>query len=246
MKRQREKFQCISLILFFICSFLCAPWTSVQAEGTTVLDRADSLVEGESFRDIAGHWAEKLIAAWTARGLVGGYPDSTFRPDISISRAEFLALVNRAFGYTETAAVTFHDIAETDWYAAEFATAAAVGYIGGYSDGTAKPQNPITRQEVAVVLERILPIAEVSEDNEDTIDANFTDQAQTPEWSKTAIATAVKGGYMSGYPDGTFQPDKPITRAEALAVLDRTLWGLYITVPVPMALSRGMRCWKVM
>jgi len=164
-----------------------------------------------------------------ARGLVGGYPDRTFRPDHPITRAEFVALVNRAFGYTEmTTGVTFYDVAETDWYAAEFAKAAHLGYIGGYADGTTRPQNLITRQEVAAVLTRILPPAEVEKVNaENNTDGNFTDQAQIPEWSKAAIAAVVKVGHMSGYPDGTFQPDKAITRAEAIAVLNRAAGTIY-------------------
>lgn len=115
-----------------------------------------------SFADIAGHWAEKAINDWTTRELAGGYPDGTFRPDASITRAEFVALVNRAFGYTELAtgqalgtasSATFNDVAATDWYAGEIAqAAAAVGYIGGYPDGTVKPHNPVTRQEVSVML----------------------------------------------------------------------------------------------
>ena len=217
----RQSFQCISLILFLVFLLnLCTPCISVQAEDTF------NLVP--SFIDIAGHWAEKAINAWTARELVGGYPDGTFRPDSPISRAEFVALVNRVFGYTEMPAgqalrpAKYIDVAKTDWYAGEIANAAAVGYLGGYPDGTVKPQNPVTRQEVAVLLSRILPL------NDESASINgFTDQDQIPTWSKAAIAAAVENGYMSGYPDGAFQPAKPITRAEALSVLDRAVGTLY-------------------
>ena len=180
----------------------------------------------------------------------GGYPDSTFRPDSPITRAEFVTLVNRAFGYTKmadnivetargegTGLGTYLDVAATDWYAGEIASAVVVGYLGGYPDGTVKPQNQITRQEAAAIFARMLPTNNDvltydndSNDNVDNIDntlAQLADQAQIPEWSQAAIVAAVKGGYMSGYPDGSFQPTKAITRAEALSVLGRAVGQLY-------------------
>jgi len=205
----------------------------VQGEAIPLSDLASSASEA-SFRDIEGHWAEKGIKAWTARELACGYPDGTFRPDSPVTRAEFVTLLNRVFGYANLVAekvnspVTFRDVAATDWFAGEIATAAAVGYLSGYSDGTIKPQNQITRQEVAAVLARILPIAEVEKNNaENNIDGNFTDQVQIQEWSEAAITAVVNGGYMIGYPDGTFQPNRPITRAEAISVLDRAVGTLY-------------------
>ena len=72
---------------------------------------------------------------------------------------------------SSTGPVTFRDVAETDWYVGEIANAAAIGYFGGYPDGTVKPQNPITRQEVATVFARILPpINDVKSANGDSID----------------------------------------------------------------------------
>ena len=220
---------------------------SCSSYGTTLTSPEESFIEDASFGDIAGHWAKKGIKAWTVRQLAGGYPDGTFRPDSPITRAEFLTMLNRAFGYTNMAdlaggqitdSVTDCDVAETDWYAAEIVKAATVGYLGGYPDGTVKPQNPITRQEAAALLAKILPPTNFAKDknedgSNDTVDSlfgikvKFADQAQIPAWSQAAIAAAVSGGYMNGYPDGTFQPTKPITRAEAISVLNRAVGTLY-------------------
>ena len=109
--------------------------TALTEAEDTLASSEGSLIEDASFRDIAGHWAEKGIKVWTARQLAGGYPDGTFRPDSPITRAEFLTLVNRAFGYTVAGQATYSDVAETDWFAGEIAKAAAVGYLGGYPDG---------------------------------------------------------------------------------------------------------------
>ncbi|GEM_PF-996594 len=252
---EKKRLQHISLLLFLTYFLnLCVPCLAVQAEAifapvslteevtfdllTEKSSSPDSFTEAEatlaspeesfigdaSFGDIAGHWAENGIKIWTTRELAGGYPDGTFRPDSPITRAEFLTLVNRAFSYTVAGQAIYSDVAETDWFAGEIAKAAAVGYLGGYPDGTVKPQNPITRQEAAALFAKILPPANFGKDkNKD----KFTDQAQIPEWSQAAIATAVNGGYMNGYPDGTFQPARPITRAEAISVLDRAVGTLY-------------------
>jgi len=133
MQKKRWLYICLFLFFTFVINY-CFPCLSVQAElaSTPVAYTETGRV---SFTDITGHWAEKEIRSWTARELAGGYPDGTFRPDSPITRAEFLALVNRAFGYAEMVGeklnssassvnpVTFHDVAATDWYAVEFAQA---------------------------------------------------------------------------------------------------------------------------
>ncbi|MGB4198666.1 MAG: S-layer homology domain-containing protein, partial [Tepidanaerobacteraceae bacterium] len=102
--------------------------------------------------DISGHWAEATIAKWVQQGLISGYTDGTFRPDNSITRAEFMALVNRAFGFDEKAAIGFSDVSANDWFYDEIAKAVKAGYISGYQDGTVKPNQEISRQEAAVAL----------------------------------------------------------------------------------------------
>jgi hypothetical protein len=101
--------------------------------------------------DIQGHWAEAQISDWFNRGLAEGYSDGTFKPDSTITRAEFAAMVNRAFNFTETGTTSFSDVSSNKWYAKDVSIAVAAGYIAGYSDGTFRPDNRITRQEAAVI-----------------------------------------------------------------------------------------------
>lgn len=193
-------------------------WTLTVFVIFTVLSPIGALYAQESgLTDIQGHWAGQQISAWYEKGLAGGYEDGTFRPDKSITRAEFITLVNRVFGFTQQKPVNFKDVNEGDWYYEEIAKANAVGYISGYADGTMKPNNQITRQEVASILTRVLKTKLAN-----TADiAKFADYGSIPEWSRGAINTVVNQGYMSGYPDNTFKPTRPITRAESIAVLDR-------------------------
>lgn len=166
--------------------------------------------------DIKGHWAEKQIGEWVGNGFIKGYSDGTFKPDQGITRAEFITLTNKAFGFTAVSAAVYSDVKASDWFAGEMAKARAAGYISGYEDGTLRPNNNVTRQEVAAMIAKALKAQ--AGDNAGEIN-KFKDSGKFPQWSRGFIGTVAKLGYMSGYPDGTFQPEKIITRAEAVVTL---------------------------
>lgn len=176
------------------------------------------------FSDTEEHWAQSQISKWTEKGLAAGYQDGTFKPDKTISRAEFITLVNRALGLSKTVKASFKDVSSSDWFAQEIAKAAANGYITGYEDGTMKPNQNITRQEVAVILYRLLSLK--AEAGVDAV-SKFKDAGQIPQWSKEAVNVVVNKKYFSGYPDGTFGATKNTTRAETIAVLDRVVGQRY-------------------
>lgn len=175
----------------------------------------------EPAKDWEGHWAEGVIETWLELGLVGGYEDGSIQPDKSISRAEFMAFANRAFNYTEKGSAQFKDVATSDWYAEVVQQAVAAGYIAGYPDGTMKPNNDITRMEAAAILARITGISA----NEGAAN-KFTDQGQIPQWSKGVVGAVAQSSLMVGYPDGSFMPAKEITRAEAMAALNKAMSSL--------------------
>ncbi len=172
--------------------------------------------------DIQGHWAEKKIIGWIDKGLAKGYADGSFKPDYSITRAEFIVLVNKSFGFTGSSPVNFTDVSSTDWFFKEVSKAMAAGYISGYEDGTLRPENEISRQEVAVILFKLLKLK--TPENENTV-SRFKDLESIPQWSKGPVNAVVENGYMAGYPDQTYQPERSITRAEAIVTLDRAADG---------------------
>lgn len=98
--------------------------------------------------DISKHWANQFISS----GYVNGYEDGTFRPDNSITRAEFVKLVNKYFGFNNKEDIKFSDINTNDWYYNDICIASKAGYINGYEDKTFKPNKTITREEVAKIL----------------------------------------------------------------------------------------------
>ncbi len=167
------------------------------------------------FRDTTGHWAESTLSEWQDKGLINGYSDGSFRPDSTITRAEFIKLVNQALGFTAESVVSFSDVKESDWFYTEVSKAAAAGYAQG-SGGAFRPGQSITRAEAAVMLARALKLAA-----DETRAEAFADAAVFPAWAKDSIGAVAEAAYMTGYPDGTFGADSLITRAEAVVTLDR-------------------------
>ncbi|MFD1910491.1 S-layer homology domain-containing protein [Paenibacillus rhizoplanae] len=141
--------------------------------------------------DIKGHWAESDIQQWLDQGLITGYPDHTFRPGAEVSRGEFVTLVNRAFKYSDTKAISFKDLKPVNFAYIEVQKATAQGYISGFSDYTFRPDQPITRQETAVIISRILGF----DSKGATTSGSAQDANLIPAWSKAAV------GYLFGSGD---------------------------------------------
>ncbi len=169
--------------------------------------------------DIAGSWAEKEITAWVDKGFINGYPDGTFKPNNNITRAEFVALVNRVFKFSETAEITFKDVKDTDWFSNDFAKAEKAGYLSELKEtGSFILRENITRQEVAVIIFKLKSLTK-----DENKAGNFTDAEKITDFFKGYIGAVKKAGYMQGYPDGSFGPEKNLTRAEAVVSINNIL-----------------------
>ena len=171
--------------------------------------------------DISGHWAESTIESWMEDGLIGGYSDGTFQPDKAITRAEFVKLVNAAINANRVGTVDFTDVTSDDWFYGELELAMGAGYVGGFEDGTFRPSETVTRAQAAAFIAKAKNMAANSFAAE-----RFTDVYAIPDWAKGAIGAVAEAGYMSGYQDGSFQAGKALTRAEAVATLDRVMNGI--------------------
>ncbi|MCC5910357.1 MAG: S-layer homology domain-containing protein, partial [Clostridiaceae bacterium] len=187
---------------------------------TTMVITSAGMVFAASFTDIDGHWAKERIITWSEDGVVNGYPDESFRPNNSITRAEFMSLIDKAFELTEEAEIAYPDVDENAWYYDLVKRAQAQGYISGYDDGTMKPENPITRQEAAAIVTRIMEL----EKNAEKI-VQFLDHEGFQDWGKGYIGAAAKARYMNGDDQGNFRALDNITRAEAVTVLDNIFYG---------------------
>lgn len=172
--------------------------------------------------DINGHWAETTIQEWISKGMAGGYPDNTFRPDAGISRAEFMTLVNKAFYFTQEQSINFKDVSFSDWYYSSIRIATAAGYIEGYPDNTMGPNRSITRQEAAIIIAKVKGL-ELS----NLFLNDFSDASGIANWSRSYVNAVAKAGLMKGYPDGSFRPADIIRRAEALVALNNAIEDSY-------------------
>ena len=170
--------------------------------------------------DIAGHWAESVITQWQNKGLIQGYEDGTFKPGNTITRAEFVTLMNNAKGFWSEGSINFSDVKNGSWFYSAVARAVAAGYVKGYSDGSFKPGNTITRAEAAVMLAHA---ARLSANEAGAY--RFTDVGSIPAWARGSVGAVVAAGYMTGYPDGSFYANASISRAEAVSSLNRMLGG---------------------
>lgn len=206
------------IALFFIiifCCYIC--FDSSNTVGATGNNR--------TFTDIQKHWAEKSISTWAQRGYIDGYANGKFMPNQAITRAEFCVFINKLMGYKRVSSLRFSDLKGNEWYALEMGKAIAAGYLSGYPDGTIRPNQGITREEIASILTKVLSLKNVQTD---TL-SKFKDRDRISSWSKLSVNTVVYNKYMSGFPDKTFRPQSTVTRAEALAIFDRIVGTLYDT-----------------
>ncbi|WP_267890512.1 carbohydrate binding domain-containing protein [Paenibacillus bouchesdurhonensis] len=177
--------------------------------------------------DIRGHWAESMLGKWTSLGILSGYPDGKLNPNQPMSRAEFSMLLQRVFGISGTDQLAFKDVPADAWYASSLAAAAHAGFIKGYEDGTFKPSHSIMRAEAAMMLSRAFQIAEIEQGMNTDVMGTFTDKSKIRPYSLSAVKDLVMAGAMKGYPDGSFGPDRSLSRAEAVAMLDRLAGTVY-------------------
>lgn len=145
---------------------------------------------------------------------IKGYPDGTFKPSNNVTRAEaaqmFATLLNNGTSFGTSSVTKFTD-ANNKWYSPAVNYIAGKGLLSGYSDGTFKPDADITRAEFAQMISGYLKAGYAGS-------ANFKDVKG--HWASDAIDKVFGNKAVEGYPDGTFKPNKTLTRAEAVTVLN--------------------------
>ena len=155
------------------------------------------------------------LVSW---GIMRGDQDGNMNPDRSITRAEFVTLLNRTFGYTKTGAQPFQDVPLGSWYYDDVSAAYTAGYFQGTSKTTASPNSTLTREEAATMLCRNLMLQPLSGEN-----LSFSDSREASSWSRGYIKAAAEEGILQGYQDGTFRPLRNITRGEVATMLVRVI-----------------------
>lgn len=209
--------------------YVFAGWS----DGDTTYNAGDAVVV-EHAMTFTAQWkleGEEIIAGMTGlltvAGLgtddhiayVYGYPDGTVRPNGTITRAEVTTIFYRLLTSVRrdeifTSENSFRDVNSSMWYNKAVSSMAAGGYIQGYADGTFGANKPITRAEFVCLAARFA--------TKTTGFASYTD-VDNGHWAARSIAICASNGWVQGYEDGTFRPDQPITRAEAMTIINRML-----------------------
>ena len=175
-----------------------AKWIPIMLPGTTVKKTAPKLNTSDHF------------------AYVQGYPNGTVKPAGNITRAETAAILFRLMDdasrktYYSTKS-GFRDVASGSWYNTYVATLNNASVITDSSNGYFRPNEAITRAELAAMLAKF---------SETTGAANYFNDVSVKYWAANAIAICAKLGWITGYPDGTFRPDKNVTRAELMAMIN--------------------------
>ena len=166
--------------------------------------------------DISGHWASETMSRWQSQGLIKGDEKGNLNPDKSITRAEFITIVNKAMEYSKTGdkIKNYKDLKQNDWYYSQIMTALEQGYINGTSADTMSPNKDITRQEVMVIINNIATLKQSKFDL-----SAVKDQDKIASWAKNAATNMIANGYITGY-QGKINPSKAMKRAEAITLLD--------------------------
>ena len=178
----------------------------------------DPGVQTDRFPDTVGHWSADIVTFWVDQDIVSGYPDGSFRPDDSISRAEAASLaadIKKISGEKEP---VFSDVPEDHWAFNCIQACYTFGIMKGTGINLFRPEQKISRQEAMTMLYRTSDLAPASpEDNLQSI----PDQEMLSEWAKEAAATLMKEGIVKGDEKGMILPLKAVTRAEFLTMLYR-------------------------
>lgn len=214
-----------------LLSFVPGTITSTQATFWRTGNSIYTVLElNKQFNDSASHWAKSDIELLASKLIVEGMSETSFAPERSVTRAEFVALATRAFGLVDVNDGTyFSDVGLGSWYSGMIAAAAKAGLINGYEDGTFRPDAPITREELASIIVRAYAYA----GEPITIDASEQarllsafDDANEIVWGQKEIAKAISKGFVQGMTDDTLETSSTATRAQTLTMLKRVLVSL--------------------
>ncbi|NJL46359.1 MAG: hypothetical protein HC929_01130 [Leptolyngbyaceae cyanobacterium SM2_5_2] len=193
--------------------------------GLTTISATSVVAQAETFSDVApDYWAADYISALADRDILSGYPDGTFRPEATVTRAEFAAILVQAFPATEPlpegSIGGFIDVPVDYWGYATINTAHAAGFLVGYPSNEFRPEQTISRAQALVSLANGL---DYSSDTFNGL-SYYTDAATIPDYARASIAAATEAEIVVNYPTLTqLQPNRGASRADIAAFVYQAL-----------------------
>lgn len=191
---------------------------SLGQESENTWDYYSLWLNGVYFKDAQSSWARQSILEMIGKGWMIGVSDTQFLPNAPVTRAQAAVILVRALGLDTSAAgeqASFSDTA-SHWAFLQIETARQYGLVEGTGNGRFEPDAPLTREQMAVMLDRVLKLGTAS-------NAAFPDVTQaSAAWSFDAINRIAAAGILQGYPDGKFHPEDQIARGQMAALMDRS------------------------
>lgn len=179
-----------------------------------------------TFADSATHWALPAIEYMVSKKILNGYEDGTFRPERTVTRAEFIKMLDETFGLTAQTSISYGDVKESDWFYSYVAKAAAQGYLLNYGSSL-NPTGTLSRQEAAALLTRYLDLDASKKAPSSTYADYTTIKTAYRDYVLQATAAGLFNGIREDDGSYTFRPDKLLTRAETLTILSRAAGTIY-------------------
>jgi spore germination protein YaaH len=191
-------------------------WSLGNESGTT-WDYYGLWLNGKYFGDIQGHWAQDDILSVENRGWMTGMSSTVFSPNTSLTRAQAASTLVRVMGLTPVEGITsFQDVSDSHWAKKDIEAAKQYGLIQGVGNGKFAPDAPVTREQMAAMLSKVI----IETEESTSIEKKFPDVADS-SWSYAPILKMTTNNIFSGYPDGNFRPKEAITRGQMASLMNR-------------------------
>ena len=175
-----------------------------------------------AFKDVqTGYWAKAYIEALASQNIIAGFPDGSFKPNEPVTRAQFAAIINKAFKPSATRkGITFNDVKSNYWAYSAIQTASSSPFLSGYPDLTFKPEQQIPRVQAIVALANGLGLTA----NTQTVINFYTDASQIPSYAVSPVAAATSRQLVINYPTvKELAPQRQATRADIAAFVYQAL-----------------------
>lgn len=186
------------------------------------------VIANKEFTDINGYWAQPYISELANRGVIGGFPNGTFRPEANITRAQFAAIAAQALKLPAASGANFTDVKPGYWAAPVIGAAANAGLIGGFPDGTFKPEDNLTRAQALVILSKALKETQSSPESM----SNYKDAQAVPAWATQSVTQAASAHIIVSFPQADqIRPNALTTRGEVAGLMYQTLSALGADLP---------------
>lgn len=176
------------------------------------------------FSDVSSnYWASQFIQQLSQRGVIAGFPDGTFRPEEPVTRAQFAAMINKAFSKSaQRQPINFNDVPSNYWAFSAIRQAYTIGFLSGYPGNVFKPNQAIPREQVLVSLANGLEYAATS--NVESTLQYYNDSGSISGYARTPIAAATEKKIVVNYPNVKFlNPSVTATRAQVAAFIYQAL-----------------------